>query len=219
MLSTITSATMSTFLINTLCALLFGAAIAWNYTYRHIYNKNFVITLAIIPITVQMVIMLVNGNLGTGIAVAGAFSLVRFRSVPGSAKDITSIFYAMAAGLAAGTGSLVFGALFVAIVIGINLLYSSLKIWEPKSTVKSVQITLPEGTDYTQVFEDIFDEYTKKHELLVAKTVDLGSLYKLTYNVELKDANKQKAFLDAVRTRNGNLEVACSRPRTNAEEL
>lgn len=221
MLSSIITDTFSiqTFLICMAAALILGAVLAWGYSRLNNSSKGFIITIAILPAMVQMVILLVNGNLGTGIAVMGAFSLVRFRSIPGSAKDIAAIFMSMAVGLATGTGYIAAAVLFVLIVGGISILYTVTDFGEPKHKQKELKITIPESVDYMEVFNDLFKEYTVKNELVKAKTSNMGSLYKLDYLITLKDPRKEKEFLDELRCRNGNLEIACGRVTYTNDEL
>jgi hypothetical protein len=201
------------FLLCMLVSLILGAMIGLFYTYKNTYTKNFVIALALLPAIVQTVIMLVNGNVGTGIAVMGAFSLVRFRSAPGSAREITSIFMAMAVGLATGTGYLAFAVLFTIIICAANMLLTVIRFGEPKrqSGERELRITIPESLDYTGVFDDLFEKYTDKCELVKVRTSNLGSLYKLNYLLQLKDVSLEKAFIDELRCRNGNLEITCGK--------
>jgi len=202
-------------------SLALGLVMAFAYMYRTRYTKSFVITLALLPAVVCVVIMLVNGNVGTGVAVAGAFSLVRFRSVPGTAKEICTLFLAMGAGLIAGMGSLGFSVLFTAVMCAVFVLYNRLDFGTAKNaeTFKTLTVTIPEDLDYTGVFEDIFAAYTRSHELVRVKTTNMGSLFKLTYNVELADASREKEMIDQIRCRNGNLEIAVSRQETVGTEL
>ena len=203
------------------CALVLGLVMAFAYMYRTRYTKSFVITLALLPAVVCVVIMLVNGNVGTGVAVAGAFSLVRFRSVPGTAKEICTLFLAMGAGLIAGMGYLGFAVLFTVIMCVIFVLYNCLDFGEKKNAAifKTFTITIPEDLDYTGVFDDIFDEFTRSHDLIRVKTTNMGSMFKLTYNVELTDATREKEMIDKLRCRNGNLEIAVSKQETVGTEL
>ncbi len=211
--------TFNTFLICMLTSLVLGAALAWVHSLYNSSSKGFVITIALLPAIVQMVIMLVNGNLGTGVAVMGAFSLVRFRSVPGNAKEINSIFIAMAIGLATGIGYLAVAALFVVIVGGVSVLYNATSFGEPKHREKELKITIPEGLDYTGIFDDLFEKYTSKNELVRVKTANMGSLYKLDYRIKLKDQAQEKLFIDELRCRNGNLEITCGKVSSGSEEL
>lgn len=221
MLNSILSSTftLETFLICTVTSLILGAVLAWVHGRFNNSSKGFVMTLAMLPVVVQMVILLVNGNLGTGVAVMGAFSLIRFRSVPGSAKEISSLFTSMAIGLATGTGYITAAVIFAVIVGLVSILYNTTGFGEPRTQEKELKITVPEGVDYMTVFNDIFREYTKKADLLRAKTSNMGSLYKLQYQIILKDPAKEKAFMDELRCRNGNLDISCGRITTNGEEL
>ena len=203
----------------TLSSLILGAAAAAIYCYKNTYTKSFVVTLALLPAIVQIVIMLVNGNLGAGVAVMGAFSLVRFRSVPGSAREIGSLFFAMALGLATGMGYLGYAVLSL-LMIGIaNILLYSTSFAAPKLIDRELKITIPESLDYEGVFDDLFDKYTTRHELLHVKTSNMGSLYELCYLVRLKDTGINKNFLDEIRCRNGNLNITCGRLSTVRDEL
>jgi uncharacterized membrane protein YhiD involved in acid resistance len=211
--------TMDTFLICILCSLILGTIIAGIHSYFNSSSKGFVITIALLPAIVQMVIMLVNGNLGTGIAVMGAFSLVRFRSIPGNAKEINSIFLAMAVGLATGTGYVVAAGLFVLIIGGASILYNVTSFGEPRQKEKELKITIPESMDYMGNFDDLFTKYTSKSELVKVKTANMGSLYKLDYRIKLKNPEEEKQFIDELRCRNGNLEITCGRVAFGSDEL
>ena len=202
------------------CSLVLGLVMAFAYMYRTRYTKSFVVTLALLPAVVCIVIMMVNGNVGAGVAVAGAFSLVRFRSVPGTAKEICTLFLAMGAGLIAGMGYLGFAALFTVIMCAMFLLYNALAGNARSEAVnKTIKITIPEDLDYTGAFDDIFAEYTKKNELVKVKTTNMGSMFRLTYNVTLKDATKEKEMIDRIRERNGNLEIMVSKQENRVAEL
>ena len=202
-------------------ALALGLVITLSYMYRTRYTRSFVVTLALLPAVVCVVIMMVNGNVGAGVAVAGAFSLVRFRSVPGTAREIGTIFLAMGAGLVCGMGYLAYAALFTVVLCAVFMLYSRLDMGTKKSaaTYKVLNITIPEDLDYTAVFDDIFAAYTTEHELIRVKTTHLGSLFRLTYHVALRDTAKEKEMIDAIRCRNGNLEISVSRQETTVTEL
>ena len=178
-------------------------------------------TLMMLPATVCIVIMMVNGNVGAGVAVAGAFSLVRFRSVPGTAKEIGTIFLAMAAGLIAGMGYLGYAVLFTAVMGIVMFLLNTVDVWNNKhpSLDKTLKITIPEDLNYGEVFYDLFEKYTKSCETVSVKTSNMGSLYKLTYNITLKSIENEKEFIDELRCRNGNLEIAICRQEVNINEL
>lgn len=212
---------VSDFLLCIVVSLAIGAFLSFVYAFKSHYTRSFVITLALLPAVVCVVIMMVNGNIGAGVAVAGAFSLVRFRSVPGTAKDIGTIFLAMGAGLIAGMGYLGFAALF-ALVLGICMfIYNLLGIAvRPKTALdKTLRITIPEDLNYSEVFDDLMKEYTSYCEMISVKTTNMGSLYKLQYNITLKNANNEKEFIDALRCRNGNLEICICRQEPNIYEL
>lgn len=202
-------------------SLLLGLIMAFAYMWRNDHTKSFLLTLALLPAVVCVVIMMVNGNIGAGVAVAGAFSLVRFRSAPGSAKEIVTIFLAMGAGLIAGMGYLGFAVLFTVIMCAMFVLYNFITSGSTKigSLTKTLKITIPEDLDYTGVFDDIFAEYTKKSELVKIKTTNMGSMFRLTYNVTLRDATREKEMIDRIRERNGNLEIMVSKQETHAAEL
>ena len=208
---------MSTFLIDIGAALLIGFLIALVHMYKNSYTKSFVVTIAVLPAVVAMVIMMVNGSIGAGIAVAGTFSLVRFRSAPGSAKEIAAVFLAMAAGLACGMGFLLYALLFVAIILMVILLYSQSKFGSQSNKARTMTVTIPEVLDYTDVFDDLFKEYTDEWKLTQMKTSNMGSLFKLTYNLKLKSEAMEKAFVDEIRCRNGNLEIIIHRPIEEGE--
>ena len=220
-LSTGTASSFSVegFFICTAASLVLGVIIAVLYMFRSTYSKSFVVTLALLPAIVQLVIMLVNGNLGTGVAVMGAFSLVRFRSIPGSAKEIASIFLAMAVGLATGMGYLAAAAVFVVILGCVNLVFSLTSFGDGTKGAKVLRITIPESLDYNGVFEDLFEQYTSSCSLVQVRTCNMGSLYKLTYQIVLRDPKSEKELIDALRCRNGNLEIFCGQPAFGKEEL
>ena len=202
-------------------SLVLGLIMAFAYMYHTRYTKSCVVTLALLPAVVCVVIMLVNGNVGTGVAVAGAFSLVRFRSVPGTAKEICTLFLAMGAGLIAGMGYLGFAVLFTIIMCAMFVLYNRLDFGTKKNAdaYKTFAVTIPEDLDYSGIFDDIFTEYTVSHELVCVKSTNMGSMFKLTYHVTLRDVSKEKEMIDKIRCRNGNLEITVSRQETTVTEL
>lgn len=202
-------------------SLVLGVLLALSYAYRSRYTKSFILTLGILPAIVCVVIMMVNGNIGAGVAVAGAFSLVRFRSAPGTAREIAAIFMAMASGLMCGMGYLGYAALFTLIMCLIICLCSrfDLGFRRHMAVNRSLRITIPEDLDYTDAFDDIFEEYTSHCELDRVKTANMGSMFRLTYSITLKSAEKEKEFIDKLRTRNGNLEIMISRSETQSGEL
>ncbi len=202
-------------------ALLCGIILTVCYIFKTRYTRSFAATLAILPAVVAVVIMMVNGNIGAGVAVAGAFSLVRFRSVPGTAREIGAIFLAMGTGLVCGMGYLGYALLISALLGAISLVYNLIGIGTRNKTKqhKRLRVTIPEDLDYTDVFEGILAEYTSEHELVQVKTTNMGSLFRLTYNVTIRDAAKEKELIDKLRVRNGNLEISVSNQETTATEL
>ena len=215
MLTNLFSNTNTSLSINMLCissitALVLGFIIALTHKYTSRYTKEYLITLGMIPFLVQLVILLVNGNLGAGIATAGAFSLIRFRSLPGNAKEIITVFFAMVVGLTIGSGYA-----FLAVLTGllgciILVIYDKIKLFDKNPKEKYLTITIPEDVDYQKELNDIFDNYTKKKELLKVKTIDMGSMFQLKYLIELKKDHQEKEFIDELRVRNGNLKIILS---------
>ena len=202
-------------------ALVLGLLMAFAYLFRARYTKSFVVTLALLPAVVCVVIMMVNGNVGTGVAVAGAFSLVRFRSVPGTAKEICMLFLSMGTGLIVGMGYLGFAVLFTVVLCAVFLLYNRLDFGAEKNAAsyQSLSVTIPEDLDYTGAFDDIFQTYTSAFELVQVKTTNMGSMFRLTYHITLRDPAKGKEMIDQLRCRNGNLEILISTQDTTVAEL
>lgn len=216
-----TEITATTYFIILLSSIIIGAIFSFMCYIKSTSTKSFFIATALIPVSVAMVIMLVNGNIGAGIAVAGAFSLVRFRSAQGTGREICIIFIAMASGLALGMGYIAYSLIFVLVSGVILILLQLTKILEPKLDLvnKTLRITIPEDLNYTDAFEDLFCKYTKNHTLLKVKTTNLGSMFQLTYKVCLIDLKKEKEFLDELRVRNGNLEVMINIIENTNQEL
>jgi flagellar biosynthesis protein FliQ len=202
-------------------SLLIGVFLAVVSIYENHYTKSFVITLALLPAIVCVVILMVNGNVGAGVAVAGTFSLVRFRSVPGTAKEIGLIFLAMSAGLVAGMGYLGYAVLFALIMGLLMMFYHKINLGGKNFAErdKILRITIPEDLDYSGIFDDLFEKYTEKKEVVSVKTTNMGSMFKLTYHITLKNIAQEKEFMDELRCRNGNLEIALSRQEESGNEL
>ena len=207
------------FLICTICAIVCGLVIALLYNIKNHCSKSFFITLSVLPAAVQMVIMLVNGNLGTGVAVAGAFSLVRFRSAPGKGQEIACIFQAMAVGLAAGMGYIGIAAIFTLVISGLMLILNLTGIGQGNKQERVLKITVPENLDFEGRFDNIFDKYLDKYTIDEVKTSNMGSLYKISYHVVTKANISVKAMMDELRAGNGNLEISLARPVTGMDEL
>ena len=203
---------ISTGLISAGVAILLGLLVAITHMKTSQTTKGFLVTLATLPVLVMAVMIMINGNLGTSIAILGAFSLIRFRSIQGQAKELLSVFFAMTIGLACGMGHLMFAAVITAIAIFVIVLFSYTNFLEPNKNQRVLKIVIPEDLDYEAVFDKIFKKYTTKAELVKMKTINMGSLYKLTYNIKLKNKIKEKAFLDEIRVKNCNLKVLLSHP-------
>ena len=219
--ATTQTVSVTNFLLCVGAALVAGLVLALVYMYRARYTKSFVLTLALLPAVVCVVIMMVNGNIGAGVAVAGAFSLVRFRSVPGSAKEITMLFLAMGAGLICGMGYLGYALLFAVLMGVISLIYNRLDFGSRKNIARyrTLNITIPEDLNYSEVFAPVLSQYASDWELIRVKTTNMGSLFRLTYNLTMKSGADEKAMIDDLRCRNGNLEIALSQQETLAGEL
>ena len=209
--------TITTYLISAIFALVCGAIVACASSVKSRVSKSFFGSLIILPLAVHTVILMVNGNIGAGIAVAGAFSLIRFRSVPAKARDIISIFVAMTAGLACASGYVGIAVIFTLISCGCIVLLSSINMRSDRE--QELRITIPENLNFTGAFDDLFEKYTSKSALIGVKNANMGSLYKLTYRIEMKNESELRDFIDELRVRNGNLEISIFRLEGSAEEL
>lgn len=219
--SAVSTISLDIFLLCVGIALVCGIVLALCYAHRTRYTRSFLATLAMLPAVVCVVIMMVNGNVGAGVAVAGAFSLVRFRSVPGTAKEITMLFLAMGAGLLIGMGYLGYGVLFTIIMGIVSLIWAHLDLGTKKNAAlyKTMNITIPEDLDYSQVFDGILEQYTTNFELSRVKTTNMGSLFRLTYDLTMKKGADEKKMIDELRCRNGNLEITVSKQDSMVTEL
>lgn len=217
--STAVDINLDEFILCIIFSLGLGVLIAAFYMYKTKHTKSFVITLATLPSIVTVIIMMVNGNLGAGVAVAGAFSLVRFRSVPGTAKEIGAIFLAMGAGLSIGMGYIGYATVFVLIVSIANFLLNVSSFGNTNPNIKNLVVTIPESLDYSDIFDDLFEKYTTQAILNIVKTTNMGSLFKLTYEIILRDGANEKAFIDELRCRNGNLEISVAKTTSLGLEL
>lgn len=213
------SFTAAQYLLCTAAALVLGLAVALTARCQGPCTRSFLLALLLLPTVVQTVIMLVNGSIGTGLAVAGAFSLIRFRSAPGSAREILLVFLSMAVGLATAVGYVGIAVLFTVIVCLVMLLASRVRLPEEQALCRDLRITVPESLNYAHAFDDLFETYTSSHSLLNARTSNMGSLYKLHYRVFLKNSDQEQAFLDALRCRNGNLEISLGIAEDEREAL
>ena len=211
--------TSTQFAVVTLTSLVCGFIIAAGYSVRNKCSRSFAITLIMLPAIVELVIILVNGNIGAGVAVAGAFSLVRFRSAPGRGQEITSIFLAMAVGLATGMGYIGVAVFFTIIISVINVILNMTGFASAGESQRILKISVPENLDFEGKFEDIFEKYLSSYTYEEVKTSNMGSLYKITLSVVLKAGVSTKAMIDEIRTRNGNLDISLGRQIENADSL
>ena len=203
--------TLQTLLICSGVSIILGLVVAFIHKLTSKYNKNFLITLTIIPLMVEAIMIMVNGSLGTGIAVAGAFSLIRFRSMPGTAREILSILISMTLGLVLGMGYIGFAIIITILSCLFILIFSNISLFD-NNKEKILKITIPEDLDYTEVFDKEFDNYLDKYEITQVKTTNMGSLFELTYLVNVKKNINEKEFIDKLRIKNGNLKIVLSKP-------
>jgi len=199
-------------LLCTLTAIVLGTAIALTHKHTSKYNKNFLITIATLPLLIATIIIMVNGNLGTSVAVLGAFGFVRFRSIPGTSKEILAVLFAMTIGLVTGMGNLIFAGIITAIGCLVLLAYNAIPLFNENRYEKLLKITIPENLDYTEVFDGIFKKYTNEVKLESVKTTNMGSMFDLKYRVNLNKNVNEKKFIDELRVKNGNLKIILTHP-------
>ena len=200
-------------------AIALGLIAAFSYMYKNQFSKTLVITMAILPPIVCVLIMLVSGSIGAAVAVGGVFALTRFRSAQGSAKEITQIFLSMAVGLTTGLGYIYIAIILVVIIEAMSIIFTITKFGESSPKRRTLKVSIPEELNYTTLFDDLFEKYTNNHTLIKVKLKNLGTIFQLTYDIQLKDVNEEKHFIDEIRIRNANLDVVCSRLITNSDEL
>ena len=203
--------TLSAFLMCIFAALVLGVLTALVFSFRNKHSGSLILALAVLPPIVTLVIMMVNGNIGAGLAVAGTFSLVRFRSAPGTAREICGLFMSTAIGITCGMGYIGIAAVFFLVMAVFLVLLSLFRFGETAASSRQLKITIPENLDYDGLFNDIFEKYTSRHELVRVKTTNMGTLYELTYTINLKTPEVSKQFIDDIRCRNGNLNIICGR--------
>ena len=203
--------TLSAFLMCIFAALVLGVLTALVFSFRNKHSGSLILALAVLPPIVTLVIMMVNGNIGAGLAVAGTFSLVRFRSAPGTAREICGLFMSTAIGITCGMGYIGIAAVFFLVMAVFLVLLSLFRFGETAASSRQLKITIPENMDYDGLFDDIFEKYTSRHELVRVKTTNMGTLYELTYTINLKTPEVSKQFIDDIRCRNGNLNIICGR--------
>ena len=206
-----TAMTLSSFLMCIFAALVLGVLTALVFSFRDRHSGSLILALAVLPPIVALVIMMVNGNIGAGLAVAGTFSLVRFRSAPGTAREICGLFMSTAIGITCGMGFIGIAAVFFLVMAVFLIVLSIIRFGETAASSRQLKITIPENLDYDGLFDDIFEKYTNNHELVKVKTTNMGTLYELTYSINLKTPDVSKQFIDEIRCRNGNLNIICGR--------
>ena len=211
--------TLGQFLIAVLASMVLGFVVSIYYMFRNTCSKSFVPSLILIPAIECVVIIMINGNMGAGIAVAGSFALIRFRSARGSAKDLTAFFMAMAIGIICGTGYIGIAVLFTLIVCAVGMFLSFVKYGEFDGKMRYLKITVPENLNYDEAFEEVLDNYCSSYEIEKVKTLSLGSLFRVDYSIVMKDTSKIKAMIDDLRIRNNNLEIVCGKEAVSKEEL
>jgi len=189
-------------------AIVLGAAISWTYMKTQAgYSPSFTLTMMVLPTIVAIIILLIGSNIARAFSLAGAFSIIRFRSAPGDSKDISYVLFSMAAGLACGVGAYGYAALFTLGLCGLMFVLKAAGFGAAKSPVKTLKITIPENLGYEEAFDEVFRRFKVDYELKRVRTTELGSLYEVMYAVKLPPGADQKELLDAVRTRNGNLDI------------
>ncbi len=213
------SLTLGQFLLAISASMILGFIAALVFMFRNTYTKSFITALVLIPAIETVVIMLVNDNLGVGLSVAGSFALIRFRSVKGNAKELAAVFLAMTIGIICGTGYIVIAAIFTLLLCLVMFLLTLTGFGKASENDRYLKITIPESLNYDEVFEGVLDKYCSAWELESIKTLTLGSLFRIEYKITMKDAASTKKMIDELRTRNGNLEIMCSKPATNRDEL
>lgn len=203
--------TLGGFITCVVASLILGIAAALVFSAGTKYTSSWKISIALLPAVVCVVIMMVNGNIGAGLAVAGTFALVRFRSQPGSAKEVTGLFFAVALGLICGNGYVGVAVIFFVIMSAATLILAAIRFGAADSAVQTLKVTIPENLDYETIFDDLFERYCKHVNRVRVKTVTMGTLYELTYEIVMKDQSESREFIDAIRCRNGNLNIVLSR--------
>ena len=211
--------TLGQFLIAVIASMVLGFVVSIYYMFRNTYSKSFVPSLILIPAIECVVIIMINGNMGAGIAVAGSFALIRFRSARGSAKDLTAIFMAMAIGIICGTGYIGIAVLFTLIVCAVGMFLSFAKYGECDGKMRYLKITVPENLNYDETFEEVLDNYCSSYEIEKVKTLSLGSLFRVDYSIVMKDTSNIKAMVDDLRIRNNKLEIVCGKEAVSKEAL
>ena len=206
-----TTITLHGFLISLGCAMVLGVLTSLMFTHFTRHTGSLAITLAVLPPIVTLVIMMINGNVGAGLAVAGAFALVRFRSLPGTAKEVCGIFLSVSIGLACGMGYVAVAVVYFLFMSGFIILLEELHFGQGRLAERQLKITIPEDLDYEEIFDDLLEKYTLRWELVRVHTTNMGTLYELTYEVLMRQKNQSREFINELRCRNGNLSISLGR--------
>ncbi|KUP20711.1 DUF4956 domain-containing protein [Paenibacillus sp. DMB5] len=214
-----TALTFGNAVLTILISLALGALISFTYmrTSPAGYSQSFTLTMVLLPVIVAIIILLIGSNVARAFSLAGAFSIIRFRSAPGDPKDITFVLFTMASGLACGVGAYAYAVLFTIILCIIMVILNRTGFGVRKSAQKTLKVTIPENLGYEEAFAEVFNKFNVAYELKKIRTTELGSLYELVYNVTLDEHTSQKEFLDAIRTRNGNLDLSLTMCPTTTE--
>ena len=213
------SLTLGQFMLAIVASMFLGLVLSLVFMFRNTYTKSFITALVLIPAVETVVIMLVNDNLGVGLSVAGSFALIRFRSVKGTAKELVAVFIAMTIGIICGTGYVALAAVFTVLLCLVMFVLTLSGFGKASENERYLKITIPESLNYDEVFDEVLAKYTSSYELESIKTLTLGSLFRVEYKITMKNADDLKKMIDELRLRNGNLEIMCSKPAINREEL
>ncbi|ECF8727430.1 DUF4956 domain-containing protein [Paenibacillus sp. UMB7766-LJ446] len=214
-----TTLTFSNAIVTIGLAIIMGAIISLTYmkTNQSTYSQSFTLTMVVLPVIVAIIILLIGSNIARAFSLAGAFSIIRFRSAPGDPKDIAYVLFTMASGLACGVGAFGYAVLFTIILCVLMFVLSRFNFGAKKSQQKTLKVTIPENLSYEEALDEVFHKFNVVHELKKIRTTELGSLYELVYNVNIHESVNQKEFLDMIRTRNGNLDISLTMSPTTTE--
>lgn len=217
--ATSTELTFTNAIVTIFLSILLGGIISFTYmkTNPTGYSQSFTLTMVLLPVIIAIIILLIGSNVARAFSLAGAFSIIRFRSAPGDPKDITFVLFTMASGLACGVGSFGYAVLFTLILCVLMVILNRTKFGVRKTSQKTLKVTIPESLGYEEAFAEVFNKYNVEYELKKIRTTELGSLYELVYSVTLGEAVNQKDFLDAIRTRNGNLDLSLTMSPTSSD--
>ncbi|KOY14407.1 DUF4956 domain-containing protein [Paenibacillus xylanivorans] len=214
-----TTLTFSNAILTIGLAIIMGVIISLTYmkTNQSTYSQSFTLTMVVLPVIVAIIILLIGSNIARAFSLAGAFSIIRFRSAPGDPKDIAYVLFTMASGLACGVGAFGYAVMFTIILCVLMFVLSRFNFGEKKNQQKTLKVTIPENLSYEEALDEVFHKFNVVHELKKIRTTELGSLYELVYNVTIHESVNQKEFLDMIRTRNGNLDISLTMSPTTTE--